>query len=204
MFIRTTRFSSVFVGTLPVDHLNRIWDLFLFEGAYGLSLPSVRGSFPSRDCGLLKMLLGIPLLIRIGIALISCLKRHLLAPLPLASSISASSSLSSSSSPSSTTSSQSPHATTLLSLLHSPPLAALPPSSDAFIAIALAVKLKDDEVRKHRVKMEQQVSLKMRQQYQASSTSSLAPPGHRPGSLRGSFQALRAGGSVISLPRATG
>ncbi|KAF5309492.1 hypothetical protein D9619_012495 [Psilocybe cf. subviscida] len=172
-------FSGVFVGTLPVDHLNRIWDLFLFE--------------------------GIPLLVRIGIALISCLKRHLLAPLPLASSISASSSLSSSSSPSSSTSSsQSPHATTLLALLHTPPLAALPPSPDAFITIALAVKLKDDEVRKQRVKMEQQVSLKMRQQYQASSTSSLAPPGHRPGSLRGSFQALRAGGSVISLPRATG
>lgn len=26
-------FSSLFVGTLPMDYLDRVWDLFLFEGA---------------------------------------------------------------------------------------------------------------------------------------------------------------------------
>ena len=26
------RFSTLFVGTLPPDYLNRVWDIFLFEG----------------------------------------------------------------------------------------------------------------------------------------------------------------------------
>lgn len=26
------RFSSVFAGTLPLEHLHRVWDLFLYEG----------------------------------------------------------------------------------------------------------------------------------------------------------------------------
>lgn len=28
------RFTSLFVGALPNDHLNRVWDIFLLEGEY--------------------------------------------------------------------------------------------------------------------------------------------------------------------------
>jgi len=32
-FLTNRRFSTLFVGTLPVDYLHRIWDIFLYEGA---------------------------------------------------------------------------------------------------------------------------------------------------------------------------
>jgi len=32
IFLLFVRFSSLFVGTLPVDYLHRIWDVFLYEG----------------------------------------------------------------------------------------------------------------------------------------------------------------------------
>ncbi|KAG6334531.1 hypothetical protein ID866_4565 [Astraeus odoratus] len=44
-------FSNLFVGTLPIDHLHRIWDMFLYE--------------------------GVTLLFRIGLAIVHCV-RHLL------------------------------------------------------------------------------------------------------------------------------
>ncbi|KAF9470703.1 hypothetical protein BDN70DRAFT_659976 [Pholiota conissans] len=45
-------FSTLFVGTLPPEYLNRVWDLFLFE--------------------------GVPFLIRVGLALMQCCRRRIL------------------------------------------------------------------------------------------------------------------------------
>ncbi|KAI6129346.1 RabGAP TBC [Pisolithus croceorrhizus] len=97
-------FSSLFVGTLPVDHLHRIWDIFLYE--------------------------GMPFLFRVGLAVIHCV-RHLL--LQATSDESA-----------------------LENLTH-PPVACLPSSADDFLSLCFNMKLKDDDVRKQRVKMEAQV-----------------------------------------------
>lgn len=97
-------FSSLFVGTLPPEYLNRVWDLFLYE--------------------------GVPFLIRIGLALISCLRRQIL---------------------------ESTNDEAVLHMLHHISPLALPPSPDNFIASTLSVKLKDDDIRKQRVKMEAQV-----------------------------------------------
>lgn len=53
-------------------------------------------------------------------------------------------------------------------LLH-PPLACLPSTADAFLTQALSMKLKDDDVRKQRIKMEAQ--LKRQTQSRALSTN---------------------------------
>jgi TBC1 domain family member 10 len=44
-----------------------------------------------------------------------------------------------------------------LNYLVHPPISSLPSSSDAFITLAYSFKLKDDDVRKQRIKMEAQV-----------------------------------------------
>lgn len=31
-FLISHRFSTLFVGTLPIDYLHRVWDIFLYEG----------------------------------------------------------------------------------------------------------------------------------------------------------------------------
>ncbi|KAF9459090.1 rab-GTPase-TBC domain-containing protein [Collybia nuda] len=97
-------FTSLFVGTLPNDYLNRVWDIFLLE--------------------------GVPFLIRVALALISCLRRQIL---------------------------ESTSEESLLSLLQRPPPSFLPATADAFISLSMSVKLKDDDVRKQRIKMEAQV-----------------------------------------------
>ena len=74
--------------------------------------------------------LGVPFLIRIGLALISCLRRQIL---------------------------ESTNDEAVLRMLHHMSPLALPPSPDSFITFTLSIKLKDDDIRKQRVKMEAQV-----------------------------------------------
>lgn len=97
-------FSGLFVGTLPVDHLHRIWDIFLYE--------------------------GMPFLFRVGLAVIHCV-RHLLL--------------------------QATSEESALENLSRPPLACLPSSADELLSLCFSMKLRDDDVRKQRVKMEAQV-----------------------------------------------
>ncbi|KAN0082837.1 Rab-GTPase-TBC domain containing protein [Tylopilus felleus] len=96
-------FSTLFVGSLSVDHLHRVWDIFLYD--------------------------GIPYLFRIGLVLINCI-RHLLL--------------------------QAPTEEAALAHLFRPPPACLPSASE-LLTLAANVKLKDDDVRKQRIKMEQQL-----------------------------------------------
>ncbi|KAK7035743.1 rab-GAP TBC domain-containing protein [Favolaschia claudopus] len=97
-------FSTLFVDSLPLEYLNRVWDLFLFE--------------------------GIPFLFRVGLALVYCCRQRIL---------------------------ECSKREALFGLLNHPSPNWLPPSPDAFVALALSFKLKDDDVRKQRIKMEAQV-----------------------------------------------
>ncbi|KAL4063437.1 RabGAP TBC [Scleroderma citrinum] len=97
-------FSSLFVGTLPVDYLHRIWDIFLYE--------------------------GMTFLFRVGLAILHCV-RHLLL--------------------------QATTADAILDHLARPPIACLPSSPDDFVSLSFNMKLKDEDVRKQRIKMEAQV-----------------------------------------------
>ncbi|KAL0959414.1 hypothetical protein HGRIS_014662 [Hohenbuehelia grisea] len=97
-------FSTLFVGILPTEYLDRVWDLFLYE--------------------------GVPFLARVGLAIVTVTRRHIL---------------------------ECTSAEAALVLLHSPPVQALPPTPDAFISLVHGVKLKDEDFRKQRVKMEAQV-----------------------------------------------
>jgi hypothetical protein len=45
----------------------------------------------------------------------------------------------------------------VLRILSQPTMSGLPPNPDAFVALAFSAKLRDDDVRKQRVKMEAQV-----------------------------------------------
>ncbi|KAJ1308840.1 hypothetical protein OPQ81_004528 [Rhizoctonia solani] len=97
---------SGFVGVVPLEYSSRIWDIFLFE--------------------------GVPFLFRIGLALLGCLKKQILALNPKSS----------------------PGALDcLLSILPQ----ALPTDPDQLIASAYAVKFKDDDMRKMRPKIESQL-----------------------------------------------
>ncbi|EUC62345.1 TBC1 domain protein 10B [Rhizoctonia solani AG-3 Rhs1AP] len=97
---------SGFMGVVPPEYSSRIWDIFLFE--------------------------GVPFLFRIGLALLSCLRRQLLALTPKSS----------------------PGA---LDCLLSISLQALPTDPDQLIAWAYAVKFKEDDMRKMRPKIESQL-----------------------------------------------
>jgi hypothetical protein len=96
-------FSTLFVGCLSVDHLHRLWDIFLYD--------------------------GIPYLFRVGLVVVNCV-RHLLLQ-------------------------ASTEEAALAHLVHPPP--ACLPSAMEFLVLAANVKLKDDDIRKQRVKMEQQL-----------------------------------------------
>ncbi|KAF8587478.1 RabGAP/TBC [Ramaria rubella] len=109
-------FSSVFAGTLPLEHLHRVWDLFLYE--------------------------GVPFLFRV--ALVILLK------FPLTSN------------------------TSPISYLLRPPPEVFSPDPEQFIAQALAVRLKDDDIRKSRAKMEAAV----KQQQQRVPRASMSQPTH--------------------------
>ncbi|KAJ7491276.1 rab-GTPase-TBC domain-containing protein [Mycena latifolia] len=97
-------FSTLFVDALPLEYLNRVWDLFLYE--------------------------GIPFLFRVGLALFYSCRRRVLEAINQES---------------------------LFDVLARPSPNWLPPSPDAFIALAYSFKVKDDDVRKQRIKMEAQV-----------------------------------------------
>jgi len=97
-------FSTLFVDALPLEYLNRVWDLFLYE--------------------------GIPFLFRVGLALFYCCRRRVLEAI---------------------------NQDSLFDVLNHPSPNWLPPSPDAFIALAYSFKVKDDDVRKQRIKMEAQV-----------------------------------------------
>lgn len=100
--------------------------------------------------------LGIPFLFRIGLALFSCCRRALL---------------------------ESQSQDRVISILSHIPLPYLPPTPDALVELAMSMKLKDDDVRKHRSKLEAQLK--------KTSQSRVNKPG------------LTANGSIapISLPR---
>jgi hypothetical protein len=70
---------------------------------------------------------GLPFLFRVGLALISCCRRQLI----LAT-----------------------NAELLLRHLRYPPPSCLPPDPEAFLSLVFSVKVKDEDVRKQRVKME--------------------------------------------------
>ncbi|KAG7090781.1 hypothetical protein E1B28_009866 [Marasmius oreades] len=103
-------FSTLFVGCLPTDYIDRVWDLFLYE--------------------------GVPFLIRVGLAIVYCCRRALL---------------------------DATDEETVLDYLRHPSPNWLPPSADAFITFALSFKVKDEEVRKQRIKMEAQVKRQAQQ-----------------------------------------
>ncbi|KAF8627921.1 hypothetical protein AX15_004171 [Amanita polypyramis BW_CC] len=114
-------FTSVFVTSLPTDYVNRVWDIFMYE--------------------------GIPFLIRVGLAVISCCRVQIL---------------------------QAGDDKTLLDVIHHPPLEVLPPNPDALIALVLNQKLKDEDVRKQRIKMEAQVKRQTQAQAPRRSTAASA------------------------------
>ncbi|KAF9258596.1 RabGAP/TBC [Marasmius fiardii PR-910] len=103
-------FTTLFVGSLPTDYINRVWDFFLYE--------------------------GVPFLIRVGLAIVYCCRRALL---------------------------DATNEETALNYLRYPLPNWLPPSADAFITLALSFKVKDDDVRKQRIKMEAQVKRQAQQ-----------------------------------------
>ena len=133
IFLKLVRFSNLFVGTLPVDHLHRVWDVFLYEGTDHLSLQSF----------ILTRFGGITFLFRVGLAIIHCVRNVLL---------------------------QDTSETTVLDHLSHLPMTCLPSSPDELVSLAFNMKLKDDDVRKQRVKMEAQV--KRQTQARAHSTNS--------------------------------
>ncbi|KAJ6500553.1 rab-GTPase-TBC domain-containing protein [Mycena sanguinolenta] len=119
-----TWFSTLFVDALPLDYLNRVWDLFLFE--------------------------GIPFLFRVGLALLHCCRQRVLEAI---------------------------NQDSLLDVLSHPSPNWLPPSPDAFIALAYSFKVKDDDVRKQRIKMEAQVKRQTQTQNpRATSARSMSHP----------------------------
>ncbi|TFK66952.1 hypothetical protein BDN72DRAFT_799449 [Pluteus cervinus] len=120
-----TWFSGLFVCTLPTDYINRVWDIFLFE--------------------------GIPFLIRVGLAIIACCRRQIL----------------------DCTSEE-----MLISILNRPSPTWLPSTTEGFITLALSFKVKDDDIRKQRIKMEAQVKRQTQQQQKPapSGTSSISLP----------------------------
>jgi hypothetical protein len=97
-------FTTLFVGSLPGDYVNRVWDLFLYD--------------------------GVPILIRVGLAILYCCRRAIL---------------------------DATSEDAILYYLKRPSPTWLPPTPDAFITLAFSFKVKDDDVRKQRVKMEKQV-----------------------------------------------
>jgi len=111
-------FASLFVGALPLDYINRVWDVFLYEGIY---LPIIGNSVS-------KFLAGIPFLLRVALCLTFTCRQFLLSPTTNTEGIA-------------------------LAALARPPIQWLPPSPEAFLTTAMNVKLKDDDIRKQRLKM---------------------------------------------------
>ncbi|KAL1715226.1 rab-GTPase-TBC domain-containing protein [Schizophyllum commune] len=103
-------FTTLFVDALPSEYVNRVWDFFLCE--------------------------GLPLLIRVGLAVIQCCRRAIL---------------------------ECKTEESLLRYITAPPPTWFPPTVDAFITVVMSAKVKDDDVRKQRVKMEAQIKRQTQQ-----------------------------------------
>ena len=97
--------------------------------------------FPCSD---LTGSLGITFLIRVGLTLVNCCRRQIL---------------------------ECRDEKTLLELIHHPPPKLLPPNPDTLITLALNQKVKDDDIRKQRVKMEAQVKRHTQSQAPRKSTA---------------------------------
>jgi hypothetical protein len=129
-------FTSLFVGCLPAEYLTRTWDLFLYDGrSFHLRAVYIRRT---------DFRLGIPFLFRVGLAIVSFVRRQLL----------------------NCTSEE-----TALSLLHRPPPLTLPPSPENYLSFVYSIKLKDDDVKKQRIKMEAQVKRQTQQQPRGANTA---------------------------------
>lgn len=79
---------------------------------------------------LYSYLIGVPMLIRVGLAILYCCRRAIL---------------------------EAASEDAILYYLKRPSPTWLPPSPDAFMALAFSFKVKDDDIRKQRIKMERQV-----------------------------------------------
>ncbi|KAH6881258.1 rab-GTPase-TBC domain-containing protein [Coprinopsis sp. MPI-PUGE-AT-0042] len=91
---------------------------------------------------------GVPFLLRVGLALTSFVRRQLL---------------------------ECTSEEAVLSMLHRPPLTRLPPNTENYLTSALNVKLKDDDIKKQRVKLEAQVKRQTQQQAPRSAGSISLP-----------------------------
>ena len=99
------RFSSLFADALPPEFVDRVWDLYLYEGP--------------------------PFMFRIALAILITMHTPLLQPTSERSS--------------------------LLEILRRPPPSLLPEDPDTLLATALGLRIKDDDIKKQRVKMEAQM-----------------------------------------------
>ncbi|RXW25108.1 hypothetical protein EST38_g748 [Candolleomyces aberdarensis] len=108
-----------------MEYLTRTWDLFLYD--------------------------GIPFLLRVGLAIVSFVRRQLL---------------------------ECTSEEAVLNLLHRPPPISLPPTPENYVSFILSIKLKDDDVRKQRIKMEAQVKKQTQQQQPrpSNATGSISLP----------------------------
>ena len=118
-------FTSLFVGALPPEYVNRVWDIFLYEGVLTSSI-----TLPCYS--VLDLTTGIPFLLRVALSLTILCRQFILAP---------------------TTNTE----LATLNILARPPPQWLPPTPELFLNSVMSVKLKDDDVRKQRVKMGEMV-----------------------------------------------
>jgi len=130
--------STLYVGTLPPQYLNRVWDIFLYDGK--IFLDAFEHHFIP--------VLGIPFLLRVALTLTIVCRRHILSSANSAEQ-------------------------SILSTLARPPQAWLPPTPEAFLVMVIGLKLKDDDVRKQRVKMGELI----KRQNQAQAGNGLGPGG---------------------------
>ena len=120
------RFSSLFVEALPTEYFQRVWDIFLSEGAYGSRLFLYSQTQ-------LACYSGVVFLIRVGLAIVTCCHRTLL---------------------------EVHQESEVLSILKRPPLFLISSSPETLIELANSFRIKDDNIRKQRVKLEAQVKLR--------------------------------------------
>ena len=121
------RFSSLFVEALPTEYFQRVWDIFLSEGACNSRL------FISIHRSLTYSTPGMVFLLRIGLAIVTCCHRTLLGVQQEAEA---------------------------LSILIRPPPVLISSSPELLIELANSFRIKDDDIRKQRVKLEAQIRLR--------------------------------------------
>ena len=93
--------------------------------------------------------IGIPFLLRVALAIVTCCRLAIL---------------------------ESTSEEAALGIFRHPPQSLLPASPDAFLSLVCSVKLKDDDVRKQRIKMEAQVKRQTQVPRTVSTTGSISLP----------------------------